>query len=1198
MKERLIKLMDAIFWPTAFIALFVLLAVILPFFTDKFSLQANTNNLLSVILQQNPDDPSNQVCISTTGGGDGGCNAIDNNGNPCPAYDPNNIGCLNVPGECFCCSCPCIRPFIIGGNGKLGYSGDRALAINAQLNLPTSVAYDPFSKSTYIADSQNFTIRKIDASGVITTLTGSPQGSSFTNPNGSLSQASLGKVKALAFNSVTRELYLASEPNIIAKISLTRAMITTISGNGSAYASPGVPALDAFLGQPQALAVDSKGNLYVAATNKLGGGKIYQINPTGQIVAIFGLDSTAPKPGELNGDQGQASQARFGLITDIALDSVGNIYLADASQQLIRKIQSTTSIVTTFLGGGRQKLTNGVLAQNSQLTEQPRSIIVNKSGELYFSTKSTIYRVDSVRVVRLAAGAGLPYPPDNNPSTKESLLQVGQMDIDLAGKLYFTDVLAGQVLTLDSSATTSNSAQLPTQKPITKQTKSKGNNGLPTALVDPLPPSDLGANVDGSTVNLSWTDNAQGQFGFVVERDTNNSGTYVQIATVPANQTTYTDNASPNTEYCYQIRLNIPKIDFVKLEELDGTALEDSPNPLGNEITVNGKKYGGGVRVFPDATSSDPFSPDSSPKRNLIVKVRVNPVQENLIVYFRSFDVDDSSGLFNNPNNNGQDNQEANVRLNGFPKEGFFTGVTDGEPASAMTNSIGIATFEFNVSMQPGDNFKIVATTNPDLVATNPSNPRLIVSGQQILNTTNINMPPVSLPQQPDTGQPAIASAEAMTSQLLTVWRRLHVEVDSMDAPSTSSTDANNNFSSGDIKTITSKGNDIELGLYESNTTNLTRPLDLTLPNRIQDLSPNLSGMNNPTLNNPGLGNGRFENGTITIGNATQSVIITPLIGNGINFVRFQETNTNRIPFTLVNGSNTLTGTIKELDFINREFTLSRSVGGTNYNGGTLTIAGITFNVTNAKGPKITVMEQPSLPLIKLVDDDTATTPFLTGASDAAFDLMQNTDVPTNNLFARAYVKPIYDLPGQQNNLFIRNYQTPAQITTQLDLNQSTKGAPNYWVVYIQGAFQGSSFVRTRDNTNQITKEIGDGDPLSEVLSTGTGNNAITRGAVLAETAKQGIAGSERSLGTVLFMETIADQARNSGFDCKTITTVHEVGHQFDLIHKDPDNLNLLENDIRLGIMSALCGQMTVQEFIRSHIKLIRNSERPQRRNN
>jgi hypothetical protein len=1110
MKEHLIKLMDKIFWPAVFVALIMVVFVFFPLSVEFFSSQASTNISPSTFLsflQQTPDpDVSETVCV-TTGGGEVGDDCPG-----CPPFVPD-ILCTNVPAECICCSCGCIRPFITGGNGKKGYAGDNSLALNAQLNFPSSVAYDPIEKVTYVADTQNFVIRKINSSGVITTLAGNPGSANFTNPNGVATQASLGKVKALALNRTTKELFFASEPNVIAKLSLIKPVVTTITEGGKSSPAIGATALGALLGQIQALVLDSQGNLYAATTNGAGGGRIYQISQSGQITAIFGQDTQAPRPGETNGDQGQASLARFGLITDLALDQLGNIYLTDVSQMLIRKINLKTNIVTTFLGGGREKLANGVLAQNAQLTEEPRSIIVDQAGQLYFATiaaKGNIYQVDTSGIVQLIVGGRIRYPEDNNPLTKENFLQIGQMDVDAEGKLYFTDVLANQVFKLDPTLKLKPSSNQEAKKPTTIQPKLKVSGGI-SNLANPMAPSNLSASVNGASVSLSWTDNAQGQFGFVVERKITSDGTFNVITTVPSNQTTYVDNASSNTSYCYQIRLNIPKIESVLFEKLDGTALDKNPT-LGNEVTVNGKKLGGGVRFFPDATT-----PLGQPQK-LKVKAKITPAQKDVPIYFRSYDVDDSSGLFSNSAHTGQDNQGPTVRNDGIALEGKFDGFATNATVSAMTDTSGIASVTFIVTMQPGDNFKVVATTDQNLI--NNMSP-LSISGQDILDSTNNNMP---LPKQPDMTEPPVMPAKALTSQLLTVWRYVHVEVDAMKAPFSPNMPSTN---LAEINYI--KGNIEEIGILQGQK-------NLFFQGFVTDQVLRDSSFDFETTSQ---GDGRFENGSITVGQN----FLTNVAGNGSKtaFVGpFMPQNVPQIPCELVDKKgNKVTGGIIQMTKANSQnntpnsFVLLGNIKSPGqYNGGKVTVAGVTFTLDkiNANMNGTTTVELDSkvqqppflLPFI-LFDDDQKTASTLTYPQD--FQLMQTSDSTQDNLFATTYIKPIFDLPSSTSLPFKANIVNGIELTDQISTGKNNFSTNNFWVLYIQAGWQGST------NADMDPDELARGITLGQ-----------TPGATLVNL-----------LGSVISLETTRDTAVTFGPSLphitqnllNKITTVHECGHQF-----------------------------------------------------
>jgi hypothetical protein len=850
-------------------------------------------------------------------------------------------------------------------------------------------------------------------------------------------------------------------------------------------------------------------NLYVATTNGLGGGRIYQISQSGQITAIFGQDVAAPRPGETNGDQGQASQAKFGLITDLALDQLGNIYLTDASQMLIRKINLKTNIITTFLGGGREKLANGVLAQNAQLTEEPRSIIIDQVGQLYFATiaaKGSLYRVDTIGLVKLLVGGGIFYPQDDNPLTQENFLQVGQMDSDLEGKLYFTDVLSNQVFKLDTTQSLKPSSNQAAGKPTTiKQPKLKVSGRI-SNLANPMAPSNLSASVNGASVNLSWTDNTEGQFGFVVERKITNDGTFNVIATVESNQTTYTDSASSNTNYCYQIRLNIPKVESVLFENLDGTALDKNPI-LGNEITVNGKKLGGGVRFFPDATT-----PLGQPQK-LKVKAKITPAQKDVPIYFRSYDVGDSSGLFSNSANTGQDNQGPTVRNDGIPLEGKFDGFATNATVSAMTDTSGIASVTFIVTMQPGDNFKVVATTDQNLV--NNMSP-LSISAQDILDSTNNNMP---LPKHPDMGEPPVMPAKALTSQLLTVWRYVHVEVDSMPAPL-----APNLTPASPMQINYIKGNIEEIVIIpiQNNLFLQTFFTDQVLRDSSFDLQTTPAGT------------GRFENGNLTIGQSFS----TTIGGNG-------EKQAVTGPFTQQNiptiscevatkKGNKITSSVLQMRKANSMnnapdlFQISSTLSSPGqYNGGTITVAGISFTIDKVKGDIVeldTKVQQPPFKLPSVIfDDDQKNTPSLSYSQD--FQLMQTSDLPQDNLFASTYIKPVFDLSSSTSPQFKANLGTPEEVVAQISSSKDNFSTNNFWVVYIQAGWQAAT--------------INDMDP-----------DELSRSIVFGQTPGQSIV-----LGSVISLETTRDTAVTFGQMLphitqsllNKITTVHECGHQFNV---------------------------------------------------
>jgi hypothetical protein len=577
-------------------------------------------------------------------------------------------------------------------------------------------------------------------------------------------------------------------------------------------------------------------------------------------------------------------------------------------------------------------------------------------------------------------------------------------------------------------------------------------------------------------------------------------------------------------------------------------------------VDGNPQDFGGGSRIFPDAPA-----PGEQPRRTIRVRAQITPASENVNVYLRSFDVDDSSGLFDT--GHGADNLGPEVRSDGVPKEGRFE-TSNTSQVTLQTNAQGVAVGTFVVTMQPGDNFRIAATTKQEVAS------RLTVDKRNIKDPQNGR----TLTEE-NAGTPE--GETALMSKLLTVWRYLHVEVDSMTPPPNSDQDPERNFIQGTIASIAGSNSEPErLNLVADPT---TPPLVL------RDRSPDLDGVANPNFarRDVGRGNGRFERGTIRIGTGAGAVTVQNLDGNGIDYVRKEDGM--RIPFRLVDrgGNNTVpvnpgdNVTITAMDQGRRQFSVNTRLGHLDYAGGTLTVAGVNFRVTEARVRTITVEEVPSLSFV-LTDDDQAAPPLLSRppAGDDAqggtpFEFMQTSDNKSRNLYAPAYVKPVYDLE-EGTAAFNRNVET-VEHARQVNTYQTVKSAPDFWVVYLQGAFQPTTFLRKNPN-----EETGDADPASEVMT----DRSVRRTAELGFTsAVEQADGSLTNIGgATVYVETIRDAALLAGFSCLNIVTIHESGHEWGLTHPTTDSK---------GIMGP-CEQNMDKRFIDIHLQAIRRRRQPQ----
>ena len=256
------------------------------------------------------------------------------------------------------------------GNGTMGFSGDNGPATTAQLANPLGVAVDS-AGSVYIADRNNHRIRKVSG-GVITTVAGNgTQG--FSGDNGPAASAELNYPQGVAVDSAGN-LYIVDTGNgRIRKIS--NGVITTVAGNGSAgFNGDNVPATSAQL-VPAAVAVDSAGNLYVADNYN---SRIREIS-NGVITTVAGNGT----PG-FSGDNGSATGAQLDYPEGVALDSAGNLYIADVGNICIRKISN--GVITTVAGNGTMGFSgdNGPAA-NAELAD-PRGVAVNAAGDVYIAS--------------------------------------------------------------------------------------------------------------------------------------------------------------------------------------------------------------------------------------------------------------------------------------------------------------------------------------------------------------------------------------------------------------------------------------------------------------------------------------------------------------------------------------------------------------------------------------------------------------------------------------------------------------------------------------------------------------------------------------------------------------------------------------------------------------------------------------------
>jgi hypothetical protein len=268
-------------------------------------------------------------------------------------------------------------------SGQLLDLGNGGPAASATLNTPSAVAVDA-KGDVFIADTENNMVREVTPNGIIRTIAGTGR-PGYSGDGRPATRATLDNPSGLAVNA-QGDLFIADTDNNAIREVTPNGIIRTIAGDGprgGGYAGDGRRAAGARLQHPQGLAVDGRGDEFIADT---GNSVIREITSGGIISTVAGQ---AGKYGD-SGDGGQAAVATLNAPTDVAVDAAGALFIADTGDNALREVSAAGLISTLAGGNGEGNNGRGGPASTAQL-DTPESVAVDSgTGDVYVTSRSGV----------------------------------------------------------------------------------------------------------------------------------------------------------------------------------------------------------------------------------------------------------------------------------------------------------------------------------------------------------------------------------------------------------------------------------------------------------------------------------------------------------------------------------------------------------------------------------------------------------------------------------------------------------------------------------------------------------------------------------------------------------------------------------------------------------------------------------------
>lgn len=289
---------------------------------------------------------------------------------------------------------------------------------SGSLTYAEGIAADA-SGNLYVADMMAHVIRKVTPAGVVTTFAGSgSQGSA----DGTGTAASFNYPDSLAVDG-SGNVYVADTSNNMVRKITPAGVVTTLAGATTQGSIDGTGSAARFW-MPSGLAIDASGNVYVSDGNN---NMIRKITPAGVVTTLAGSTTSGHA-------DGTGTAASFNFPRGIAVDSAGNVFVADAWNYMVRKI-TPAGVVTTVAGSTTSGSTNGI--GTAATFSSPHGIALDASGNLYVTDADMIRKITPTAEVSTLAGISTGSADTDGPIASATFRHLQGITIDASSGVMY-----------------------------------------------------------------------------------------------------------------------------------------------------------------------------------------------------------------------------------------------------------------------------------------------------------------------------------------------------------------------------------------------------------------------------------------------------------------------------------------------------------------------------------------------------------------------------------------------------------------------------------------------------------------------------------------------------------------------------------------------------------------------------------------